>query len=119
MLEEEVVGIQWNEDGCLITTKTGTVLRCQHAIITIPLGVLQVNTSPMGLCSTRLLKVFQANHTALFRPNLGGEVLEALASLGPGSLSKVFLGWDSPWWEDGEVSVRIARSRCLVMFFPL
>jgi len=92
MLEEEVVGIQWNEDGCLITSKTGTVLRCQHALITIPLGVLQ------------------ANHTSLFRPNLGGQVLEALASLGPGSLSKVFLGWDAPWWEEGEGSVRIARS---------
>ena len=111
MLEEEVIGIQWNEDGCLITSKTGTVLRCQHAIITIPLGVLQVNTSCKDQSITRPLRVSQANHTSLFRPNLGDKVLDALASLGPGSLSKVFLGWDAPWWEEGEGSVRIARSR--------
>ena len=111
MLEEEVVGIQWNEDGCLITSKTGTVLRCQHAIITIPLGVLQVNTSCKDQSITRPLRVSQANHTSLFRPNLGDKILEALVSLGPGSLSKVFLGWDAPWWEEGEGSVRIARSR--------
>ena len=59
----------------------------------------------------------QANHKSLFQPTLGREVLEALDNLGPGSLSKVFLGWDDPWWEEGEGSVRIARSRCVMLYF--
>merc|ERR550517_594435 len=41
-LEEEVVGIQWNDGGCSITTRAGSTLHCQHAIVTLPLGVLQV-----------------------------------------------------------------------------
>ena len=41
-LEQEVVGIQWNEGGCSVTTRTGSTIHCQHAIVTIPLGVLQV-----------------------------------------------------------------------------
>ena len=52
MLEEEVIGIQWNEDGCLITSKTGTVLRCQHAIITIPLGVFDIGVLGEEMMST-------------------------------------------------------------------
>ena len=59
----------------------------------------------------------QANHKSLFQPTLGREVLEALDNLGPGSLSKVFLGWDDPWWEEGEGSARIARSRCAMLYF--
>jgi len=92
-LQEEVVCINWNEGGCSISTRAGSTLHCQHAIITIPLGVLQ------------------ANHKSLFQPSLGRDVLEALDNLGPGSLSKVFLGWEAPWWEEGEGSVRIVRSR--------
>jgi len=92
-LKEEVVAIQWNDGGCSIATRAGSTLHCQHAIITLPLGVLQ------------------ANHKNLFQPNLGREVLEALGNLGPGSLSKVFLGWETPWWREGEGSVRIVRSR--------
>ena len=42
-LEQEVVGIQWNEGGCSVTTRTGSTIHCQHAIVTIPLGVLQVS----------------------------------------------------------------------------
>ena len=60
------------------------------------------------------LSHYKANHKKLFQPNLGREVVEALGSLGCGSLSKVFLGWDSPWWKEGEGSVRIARSRCVL-----
>ena len=41
-LEQEVVGIQWNEVGCSVTTRTGSTIHCQHSIVTIPLGVLQV-----------------------------------------------------------------------------
>ena len=41
-LKEEVVAIQWNDGGCSITTRAGSTIHCQHAIITLPLGVLQV-----------------------------------------------------------------------------
>ena len=41
-LKEEVVAIQWNDGGCSISTRAGSTLHCQHAIISLPLGVLQV-----------------------------------------------------------------------------
>ena len=44
-LEEEVVGIKWNDGGCSIATRAGSTFHCQHAILTLPLGVLQVGIS--------------------------------------------------------------------------
>ena len=41
-LEEEVVGIEWNDEGCSIATRAGSTFHCLHAIVTLPLGVLQV-----------------------------------------------------------------------------
>ena len=39
-LGEEVERVEWGEEGCTVVTR-GRRVRCEHAVVTIPLGVLQ------------------------------------------------------------------------------
>ena len=54
-LKEEIVAIQWNDGGCSITTRAGSTLHCQHVIITLPLGVLQVGMPSIPQCSFHII----------------------------------------------------------------
>ena len=36
--------------------------------------------------------------------------MEALARLRPGSIAKIFLEWDQPWWPPGHVGINIGKT---------
>ena len=51
----------------------------------------------------------QREHSSLFTPDLAPDTVEALARLRPGSIAKIFLEWDQPWWPPGHVAINIGQ----------
>ncbi|KAK5126119.1 hypothetical protein LTR85_011474 [Meristemomyces frigidus] len=89
-LGEEVKQIAWDESPIAITTSSG-MYTAKRAVCTLPLGVLQHHAGT---------HVSDAAKAPLFRPALPREKSEAIASLGFGTLDKIFLVFSRPWWTE-------------------
>ena len=71
-----------------IETSDGSQIRADHIICTIPIGVLKTEASQ------------------LFDPPLPIQTTKAIDDIGFGTVNKIFLEWDKPWW-NGENYKRI------------
>lgn len=80
-LEQPVVRIAHGARGVTVTTSTGTY-RGSHAIVTVPLGVLQSDAIE-------------------FEPPLSPAKRAALSRLDMGNLEKVILRFEEPFWRTG------------------
>lgn len=60
----------------------GSVFTANHVLVTFSLGVLKLK------------------HEKLFQPNLPVPVQQAIESLGFGTINKIFLEFEAPWWKD-------------------
>jgi monoamine oxidase len=85
----EVKHISWSTNPIEIETSDGT-FTAGEVVSTIPLGVLKkyVRPSDSG-----------AEAKSLFIPQLPAPKVEAISSLGFGTLDKIFLVYSSPWWK--------------------
>lgn len=83
-LKKEVTNIKWNpeaSDGVVtVTCADGSSYEADHVIFTAPLGVLK------------------DRHAALFTPNLPADKVKAIDNMGFGTLGKIFLEFDEPFW---------------------
>jgi N1-acetylpolyamine oxidase len=84
----EVKQIRWNENPITIETNVGTYTANQ-VVCSIPLGVLQ-HAQKQSLSGAR----------PLFAPQLPSDKENAIANLGFGTLDKIFLVFDRPWWKE-------------------
>jgi len=89
---EKVTNIDWSVDKLIITTEK-SMLFSDHVIVTVPLGVLK------------------KNHMSLFTPSLDEDKIRAINNMGEGSLCKIFLEWDEPWWMEGHGGIQLAWSK--------
>lgn len=83
-LKKEVTNIRWYPDSSTekasVTCSDGSSYVADHVIFTGSLGVLK------------------ARHAALFTPKLPDMKVKAIESLGFGTLGKIFLEFDKPFW---------------------
>eukprot|EP00090_Calanus_glacialis_P032635 TRINITY_DN54067_c0_g1_i1.p1 TRINITY_DN54067_c0_g1~~TRINITY_DN54067_c0_g1_i1.p1 ORF type:complete len:488 (-),score=161.38 TRINITY_DN54067_c0_g1_i1:29-1303(-) len=91
-LGEKVTNIDWSVDKVIITTEA-SMFFCDHVIVTVPLGVLK------------------KKHMELFTPSLDKNKIRAINTMGEGSISKIFIEWDKPWWMAGHGGVQLAWSK--------
>ena len=92
----EVVDISWNTGPIVISTNEGQYT-ANCVVCTIPLGILKTHTQP---------KPYSSSVRPLFTPDLPPENVTAIRSLGFGTLDKIFLVYNSPWWtEEPYVSI--------------
>ena len=93
-LNHAVQKIDWkqNKSTCLISCENGKVLKADHIIVTVPLGVLKSSKS------------------TLFIPPLPKLHQHAIQSIGFGKVAKIFLFWDKPFWKLGSGSIKLAWS---------
>ncbi|XP_058056562.1 uncharacterized protein LOC131207940 [Anopheles bellator] len=68
----------------IVKCTDGTVYCCQHLIVTFSLGVLKDTMDQ------------------LFQPNLPESYTRSIRSIGYGSIDKIFLQFDDPWWGRAE-----------------
>ncbi|XP_058797802.1 spermine oxidase-like [Phymastichus coffea] len=90
VLNSEVTSIDYSGNGqpISITTKNGQVYKADHVILTVSLGVLK------------------EKYKTLFNPNLPDNKVSAIEGLGFGSAGKVYLLFESPFWQlKGEKSM--------------
>ena len=82
-LNKEVVKIEWSEninEKTFVTCSDGSKYSANHVIITIPLGVLK------------------ARHYEIFTPTLPQRKILAIEKIGFGTLGKIFLEFEEPFW---------------------
>ena len=87
-LETEVKNINWDGDLIEISTNHG-VYAAKKVVCTFPLGVLQHD-----------LASSVKPQPTIFAPGLPNHKAEAIRSLGFGTLDKIFLVYDKPWWTE-------------------
>jgi monoamine oxidase len=75
-----VTQIRWNAAGVEVQTEAGTTYTAKQVVITLPLALLQQNA-------------------VAFEPALPDSKLSAIHGLGSGSITKLILKFDSPFWE--------------------
>lgn len=80
---DPVTRIDWSTDKVIITTFKNWTYESDHAIVTVPLGVLKKSAN-------------------LFTPFLDDDKLRAIEHLNEGQISKIYLEWSNPWWAKGE-----------------
>ncbi|CAN7990213.1 unnamed protein product, partial [Ixodes hexagonus] len=68
-----------------VICEDGATLKADHVVVTLPLGVLKANASSM------------------FDPPLPEKKMLAIRSLGYGTVDKVFLKYDNPFWQPTDV----------------
>jgi len=73
--------VRWNDAEVVVTTSTGDRLVAQHAVVTLPLGVLQAGT-------------------VRFTPELPEAHRAAIERLGMGLLDKYWFRFDEQFWDD-------------------
>lgn len=98
----EVVAIKHGSAGVELRTRDGSIVRAEGCVVTVPLGVLKAG----------------AMH---FDPPLPAATRRAISRIGFGLLDKVFLSYDSVWWQEatnqlGTVGKPLANT---VSVFPL
>ncbi|KAM3075275.1 hypothetical protein ACMFMF_005953 [Clarireedia jacksonii] len=81
--------ISWSTNPIEIETSDGT-FTAGEVVSTIPLGVLKKYVRPFESA---------AEQKSLFSPQLPAPKVEAIGSLGFGTLDKIFLVYSSPWWK--------------------
>ena len=91
LFNKEVVSLDYNRGESVdVECRDGSRFRCDHAIVTIPLGYLK------------------KHRETLFNPPLPLNKSEAIEKMGFGRAGKVFLEFEKPFWAKGEGSVKIA-----------
>ncbi|HKT56585.1 MAG TPA: NAD(P)/FAD-dependent oxidoreductase [Microbacterium sp.] len=85
-LGQEVSRVEWSDAGAAVTV-AGTVLRAEHVIVTVPVGVLK-------------------SEAFAIEPPLPSPVAEALQGLEMNAFEKVFLRFDEAFWDDDVYAVR-------------
>lgn len=78
-----VTQIRWNTAGVEIQTETGTTYTAKQVVITLPLALLQQNA-------------------VAFEPELPDDKLNAIHGLGSGSITKLILKFDQPFWDKNQ-----------------
>jgi N1-acetylpolyamine oxidase len=76
----EVNEIDWDTSPIQVKTKDGQCFAANDVVCTLPLGVLK------------------AEKDNIFKPSLPKAKSEAIDSLGFGTLDKIFMVYDRPWW---------------------
>ncbi|KAK4543221.1 hypothetical protein LTR36_005771 [Oleoguttula mirabilis] len=89
-LGEEVRRISWDAGPIAITASSG-VYTADRVVCTLPLGVLQHHAG---------VDTSGSHPAALFTPALPQKKAEAIASLGAGTLDKIFLVYSHAWWTE-------------------
>ena len=89
-LDTEVAHISWDGELVEVTTIKGDTYAAKQVVCTLPLGVLQHHQSTIG----------SSGNIPMFLPELPSDKTEAIESLGFGTLDKIFLVYDKPWWKD-------------------
>ncbi|CAG9801190.1 unnamed protein product [Chironomus riparius] len=79
-LNIKVTNINWKSNKVFIHTADKSVFQADHVIVTIPLGILQVN------------------HKSLFTPTLPDIKVSAIENMKVGTLNKIFLEFEEPFW---------------------
>ena len=91
--------MEWGEEGVKVASSSGLVTQADHAIVTVPIGVLQEKHSQ--LFSPRLPRDKVTSHYCM--PGLTAcYKVTAIERMGAGSISKLYLEWNTPWWTDAE-----------------
>lgn len=80
LLNKRVINISWMSDKCAIETADLSTYHADHIIVTIPLGILQ------------------AYHKKLFTPKLPDIKVSSIENMRMGTLNKIFLEFDEPFW---------------------
>jgi len=81
LLNKTVANIKWNStEKALVKCADGSEYQADHVIFTASLGVLK------------------KNHEKLFTPQLPQKKVKAIESSGFGTLGKIFLEFDKPFW---------------------
>lgn len=88
-LNVEVEHINWDGDLIRVSTTDGTYA-AKRLVCTLPLGVLQND----------MLTPLHPRKPVLFSPDVPKDKMEAIRSLGFGTLDKVFLVYSRPWWTE-------------------
>jgi N1-acetylpolyamine oxidase len=84
----KVQSIKWDTEQIVISTSDGQYT-ADRVVCTLPLGVLQSHLRPESPSSDLV---------PLFVPELPSEQMEAITSLGFGTLDKIFMVYNHPWW---------------------
>lgn len=79
--------VHWNntektEEPVMVECEDGEKIAADHVIVTVPLGYLK------------------KHHSALFCPPLPLHKLHSIQRLGFGTNNKIFVEFDSPWWDE-------------------
>ena len=98
----EVTSIKLSRSGVEVRTRSGSVVRADGCVATVPLGVLKAGG-------------------VRFDPPLPAASRRAISRIGFGLLDKVFLSYDSPWWPEaanqlGTIGEPLANT---ISVFPL
>lgn len=83
----EVKHVKWDADVITIETTGKATYTANRVVCTLPLGVLQNHHGSRASAAA-----------PLFQPELPAAKVDAISSLGFGTLDKIFLVYDSPWW---------------------
>ncbi|MDP9079398.1 MAG: FAD-dependent oxidoreductase [Bacteroidota bacterium] len=86
-LNSIVKEIQWQPDKVKVVIDDGTKYEANQVLIAMPLGVLQADRTEIG--------------AIIFAPEIP-EQHKAIRSMGFGSIIKILLEFDQPFWEDEE-----------------
>lgn len=85
---KEVINMKWNPAGkdeqVIISCADGSKYEADHVIFTGSVGVLK------------------ARHKQLFTPSLPAEKIKAIGNTGFGTLDKIFLEFDTPFWTSND-----------------
>ncbi|XP_023337296.1 peroxisomal N(1)-acetyl-spermine/spermidine oxidase isoform X2 [Eurytemora carolleeae] len=89
-LEKPVEKIKWSSEGVEVVTKD-RVYNADHAIVTVPIGVLQTQD--------------------LFSPQLDDKKKRGIENMRGGRISKIFLEFDKPFWNEGEGNINFVWTK--------
>ncbi|KAK5115295.1 hypothetical protein LTR62_001495 [Meristemomyces frigidus] len=84
----KVEQIRWDEDPIRVVTDSG-IFTAKQLVCSLPLGVLKHEQKTTNVSNP------------LFLPRLPEAKTKAMSSLGYGTLDKIFMVYDNPWWNHG------------------
>lgn len=84
MLNKEVVNINWGGDVVTLSCSDDTEYSADYVIFTASLGVLK------------------DRHESLFTPQLPNDKVSAIEHSEHGSLEKIFLEFETPFWDESD-----------------